>query len=136
MSAENIDVARRVVEATHLGPAHETVERAVEWCDPEVEFVSRLSTVEGGTYNGHDGIRRYFADMAEVWEEWRTWPDGLEEIRPGTVLATLVTHAVGKSGAGGELRTFAVIAIVDGKVRRIDSYPSRADALEAAGIEE
>jgi ketosteroid isomerase-like protein len=43
-------------------------ERFLELAHPEVEWLSRLTAVEGA-YKGHEGVRRYFADLAETFEE-------------------------------------------------------------------
>jgi hypothetical protein len=33
-----------------------------------------VTAVEGAAYTGPDGVRRYFADMAEAWHERRNEP--------------------------------------------------------------
>jgi hypothetical protein len=136
VSGENLEIARRIAEANHSGSPEETVERFVELVHPELEFRSVLSSVEGGTYRGPEGIRRYIADMGEAWEEWRTEVVEIEELSENTVLASFTTHAVGKGGFEGDLATFLMITIEDGKARRVISCPTREEALAAAGISE
>jgi hypothetical protein len=95
-----------------------------------------LSSIEGRTYHGPDGIRRYFADMGEAFEEWRVEVVELEELSSDTVFARFVSHAVGKSGVAGEMATFIVLTIEGGKIRRAISSGSRKESLAAAGITE
>jgi hypothetical protein len=134
MPGENLELARRLCEAARSGPPEETVERVVGLAHPRVEFVSRLSEVQGGRYVGHEGVQAYFIDMADAWEEWRASVVDLEELAPDTVLAELSTHAVAKGGFEGDLPSFLLVTIEDGKVRRVVSHASREEALETAGI--
>jgi ketosteroid isomerase-like protein len=36
--------------------------------DPEIEFESRFARAGGSTYRGHDGVRSWFADLADARE--------------------------------------------------------------------
>src|SRR4051794_7125712 len=41
-------------------------------CDPEIEYTSSFSPVEGGkTHRGHLGWSDYLADQATAWEDFR-----------------------------------------------------------------
>jgi ketosteroid isomerase-like protein len=46
-------------------------ERFLGMVHPDVEWRSRLAGVEGIAYKGHEGVRRYFADLAETFGEIR-----------------------------------------------------------------
>jgi len=37
-------------------------------CDPEIRFRSRITAVEGPAYEGHQGVRRYIANLADAFE--------------------------------------------------------------------
>lgn len=109
---------------------------ALSLTDPRMEFTSRLSEIEGRRYDGHDGARRYFAEMSEAWREWRNEAHDIAEVSPDAVLVDNVFHAVGRdSGMPVTLRSAIVIVFSEGKVVRCLSYPSRDEALRAAGIE-
>jgi ketosteroid isomerase-like protein len=135
MSQENVEIVRQAIAANRSGPQDATTDAAVALTDPKVEFVSRLTSVEG-TYRGHDGLRRYFADMADAWREWQNEAQAIEELSPDTVLADVIFRAVGKSGVAAELRSAIVWELSDGKIARVHSYGSRKEALEAAGVSE
>src|SRR5437763_14513877 len=49
-------------------------EPAIAMTDPEVEIHSVFAAAEGRVYKGHDGFRRWFADMVAVWEEFEIEP--------------------------------------------------------------
>jgi ketosteroid isomerase-like protein len=48
------------------------VEAVIEVCDPEVEWSPALAAGDGdATYRGHEGVRRYFAELAARWSAAR-----------------------------------------------------------------
>ena len=69
-------MARETGKALPIGPAFDALSRMdadalVALCDPEVRFESRITAVEDATYRGHEGIRRYIDNLAEVFEHIR-----------------------------------------------------------------
>jgi hypothetical protein len=70
MASDNVEIVRRAFVANRSGAAEETIDQAIAVADPECEMTSRLNSVEGATYRGHDGIRRYYADLADAFQEW------------------------------------------------------------------
>jgi hypothetical protein len=136
MSQQNVEIVRRAIEANRSGPPGETVEKAVALAHPDFEFVSRLSAVEGRSYRGKDGIRRYYEDLADAWQEWHIEVYEVTEIGHETVLSDSIFRGTGKSGVEAELRSGIVWMLSGGKVIGMHSYPSRKEALEAAGLEE
>jgi hypothetical protein len=61
MSEENVERSYRVAEAFN----RRDVEGFLALMDQEVEVVSRLAAMEGG-YHGHDGVRRWWANLLGV----------------------------------------------------------------------
>jgi hypothetical protein len=133
VSSESIEIVREAIAANRSGPPEETLERALAITHPEMEFLSRLSSIEGAIYRGHEGTRRYFADMADAWREWRLVLEALEELGSDQVYAQAMMHAVGQSGVAIELRSWLIVEVADEKVRRMNVYPTREEALAAAG---
>ena len=131
-----MEIVRRLVPAIRSGAADETAERLVALSDADLEFTSRIAAVEGRTYRGHDGVRAYFEDMAEAWQEWRSELEEISEVGPDTVLADIVIRATGKSGVDIETRSTVIFVLSSGRLLRVHSYPSRQEALEAAGLAE
>jgi ketosteroid isomerase-like protein len=137
MSQENVEIVRRLMELNRSGPPDQTIEVALSLVDPAVEFRSRITAVQGAEYKGHEGVRDYFADLADAFREWRNEPEEIVEVSPDAVLGDITFHGVGReSGMEVELRSAIVCVLAHGKCVRVLVYPTRAEALEAAGLSE
>jgi ketosteroid isomerase-like protein len=137
MSEKNVEIVSRLIEANRSDDFEATIRTFIALCDPDWEYTRVTAQVEPGTYRGHDDIRRYLTDMAEVWEEWRSEPEEVFEVGPDTVVATVRFHGIGKaSGAPVEVRLGFAVTLSDGTIMRARTYPSRKEALEAAGLRE
>jgi ketosteroid isomerase-like protein len=109
-------------------------ERFIEFAHPDIEFRSRLTDVEGAAYNGHEGVRRYFADLAETFDEIRMEIKEIEE-RGDWVVATLWLRGKGAaSGATVEWEVVQAARIRDGLWVETVSERNMDDALDAAGL--
>jgi ketosteroid isomerase-like protein len=107
------------------------LETVLTLADPDIEFTAVTGELAGRTdpYQGHEGLRAYFRDVAEVWEELRLTP---REFRPAGDLV-LVT---GKVSARSRVRTVSgstgwIWKVRDGKVVYGKVYASAADAIAA-----
>ncbi|MDQ3729214.1 MAG: nuclear transport factor 2 family protein [Actinomycetota bacterium] len=136
MSHENIELVRRVYNAVAAGDA----EAVLALYDPEAEFDfsrSPFGSVTSQTvYRGHEGLRCFFRERYEVWQEVE---DGYEElIDAGDHVISAVTSRGRGRGSGVEVeRThYGVWSIDAGKVVRVEWFGTRAEALEAAGLRE
>lgn len=136
MSEENVGIVRRAIEANRSGPPSETVEKAAELAHPDFDFVSRLAAVEGGSYRGIDGVRAYYEDLAAAMQQWHIELLEISAIGPGLVLTESVFRGIGRSGVEVELHSDILWTLIDGRIIRMHSYPSREEALEAAGPSE
>lgn len=59
------DLAFRAADA--LGD--DDLERFLTYMHPEVEFTSMIAEMEGETFRGHDGVRRWWATVRDAFEE-------------------------------------------------------------------
>jgi ketosteroid isomerase-like protein len=136
MSRENLEIVRQFIEAARSGDVH-AIEAFLAVSDPTIEH-TRLPAASGPeTYRGHDGARRWFTDMADLWREWRNDIEELTEVAPGTVAARLRFIAVGRdSGVPVEARLGLVCVVSEGKILRSRTYASGEEALEAVGLSE
>jgi ketosteroid isomerase-like protein len=108
---------------------------AVEFCDPEIEFLSVLA-VSGEAYIGHEGVRQYFDDVAQTWAEWRVEVHRTAAASDGRVAIIMTMHVRGKeSGAGLSEQTGHVWTLRDGKLRRNEPFREPDEALREVGIE-
>ncbi len=65
MSQENVEVAKQAVEAFR----QDNLDRFLSYIHPEVEWYPRLGELEGD-HHGHDAVRRWWADLFEVFPDW------------------------------------------------------------------
>jgi ketosteroid isomerase-like protein len=75
VSGSNIEVRRGYEAKQRLD-----IDALLGMCDPDVTFVSLVGEVEGTVYEGHEGIRRFFADLLEDWDVWEPRPRRYEEV--------------------------------------------------------
>jgi ketosteroid isomerase-like protein len=108
---------------------------ALAVCHPKIEFLSVLA-VSGRRYNGHDGIRAYFDDIASAWSEWRVEVDQIVPGPDGRVAIVMSMHVRGKeSGAILSARTDHVWTLKDGKLFRNQPFREPGEALRELGVE-
>jgi hypothetical protein len=131
MSEENVEVARRVMEAVQ----REDWDAVVAELDANVEIDDR-DIIESGQYRGHPGFFKWLDDWGGSWDSWR-----IEDIdyraREDVVVALFRMEARGR-GSGIELvRDDALVfELRSGKVARLGYHNDQAEALEAAGLSE
>jgi ketosteroid isomerase-like protein len=133
MSQENVDTARRVVDAVN----RRDVETLDSLWSEEGEFNSRLAASEGHVFRGRQGIRDYFAWLDEAFGRFEA------KSRRSSTQAR-----IGSSRCSGQVcvarqaefpstTSFAIVFTFQGElIARADSYLSPAEALEAAGLSE
>ena len=134
MSDENVEIVRRVVDATN----RRDPDAFVAALSPDVEWEDNLFGTEGArTYRGAAEVREW---LSEVWEPWATLRMEALEITPagnGRVFVEFELIARGKeSGAETHARFWTVSRIADGRIRTRQTFRDRTEALEAAGLAE
>ena len=132
-----MEVVRELYEAT----ARRDTDSVYALYDPEIEWdVSQDPTMlpmfGSAVYRGHDGLRHFFHEWFETWEEIRNEPDELIDLGD-SVVVVVTDRARGRtSGAPVERVHAAIWTVRDGKVIRVVWFPTREAALEAAGLSE
>src|ERR671917_617626 len=112
MSRENVETVRKSFDAIRRWD----VEGLLELYAEDVRFLPLTGThVETGGYIGHSGVRAYFEEIADVWEELPPYADTSRTAGPNVVL--LGGCAVRGGGSGGESDTPMawVVTVHDGK---------------------
>ena len=127
MTSANVDIIRRGLDAYNRGD----VEAVLETADPDIEFIPLRSLVVGGSYRGHEGIRRFFEDLDEEWET-RVIGDADFREREDSVLLLGEFEAKGKaSGMQVHSPVAWLFDLRAGKVVRMRAYSSQEEALRA-----
>jgi uncharacterized protein len=131
MSRENVDRVRRGFEAFSSGG----VEALLELVDPDFETTTPPElTVEPATYRGHDGLRRYFDSFYEIMEEIRFEPEEFIDAGDRVVVPVCLIARGRGTGIEAEQRLVFVWTVREGKMLRLDSYATKAEALAAVGL--
>ncbi len=120
-----------VIEAVYAAFSERDVEGVIARLHPDVEFSAVTGDHAGrpGPYRGHDGMRQYFRDVAEVWDDLRIVPGEFRQ-SGDTILVT------GRVSARSPARIVAgstgwIWRLRDGLVAYVRVYPSAAEAMAA-----
>lgn len=97
MSEEAVELVRRAYDALNRGD----IEALLRLCNPDFHLDMSERVFNPATYEGHDGIRRFYREVREVWEEFKWEPKALHGAGE-QVVALLHSHGRG-SGSGIEI---------------------------------
>lgn len=130
MSEGNLERFRRGVEAVNRGD----VEAGIDVIDPDVTW-EPLRRGVSGVYRGHDGIRRFFADSAEIYESMRIEYTDVRDLGDGRILAIGKLHVRGRaSGIEMEVASAGIATYRDGLIVQWKDFGDPAAARRAAGL--
>jgi ketosteroid isomerase-like protein len=119
------DVVRQLFERVNA----DGVEAAIDLFSADfVAVVPPSMSAEPDTYEGHDGVRRYFAGFEGLLEDVRFEPVALEE-HDGAVIALLRFSGRGAtSGLEVEQAAAVINWIEGGKITRMEAHPDLDEA--------
>ncbi len=137
MSQENVEVVRKVIEAHDRGDSV-AVFAAYH---PSIEWHVRAVTGPGSdfepVYHGHEGIRAFWRQWFAAWDtasfEYEEFLDA------GDSIVTILSQRMRGRTSGIELEWDSYAQawkIRDGKVVRVEFFPTRGEALKAVGLSE
>ena len=127
MPSQNVETVRRAHEALNTGD----VEALVALCDPNFRLDMSDRVFNPAVYEGHEGIRRFYSEVREVWESYVWQPEELMQAGP-TVVALLRSTARGRgSGVAVESETAMVWSIRAGRLVALRFYRDRNEALSS-----
>ena len=130
MSQENVEMVRAALEAFRA----RDVEAWVNCFHADAELLWPRNLLEGGSYRGHEGVRRALADSFETWEELRFDQVDIRAVGERVVLLSRNT-IVGKGQVPAvEYQGAYVAKMHEGKVVHFRPYESHREALEAVGL--
>jgi uncharacterized protein len=130
VAERNLRIAHEVLDAV----ARRDLEALIELTDPEVEWHSAFAV--GGHYEGHDGIRRYVADMKDAWDLVRLEVDHEMAVGEVVVFIGRIQYRGKGSGVQGESESGYVLTFRDGSVVRFRPFQDPQRALESIGLSE
>jgi ketosteroid isomerase-like protein len=111
------------------------IDGALEFIDPEIEWIEPTEMPGSATYHGRDGVRKSMTKFVGAWTDYSV--DHPELIEAGDRLL-VHAHMKGKgrtSGAPAELHQWQVYTFRDGKVIRAEMYLDEEEARRVVGLE-
>jgi ketosteroid isomerase-like protein len=132
MPESHVDLVRRGLDAFNRKDAV----ALVETLDPDAELVPMRSVLEGGAYQGHQGLRRFMEEMDDDWESFQLAGEEFRAVGQDRVLVLGRVVARGRaSGVDVDSPAAWLCYVRAGRVARVRFYSDPAEAIEAAGLE-
>jgi ketosteroid isomerase-like protein len=130
MSEENVEVVRAAFEQFARGDFS-------AWADlpDDFEFVTSSELPDAGTYRGEEALR-WLTAWVESFEELTVEATKIIDAGDKVVVAILQRGRPRGTQTVVEGRWWQMLTLRGGEVARIESFPERAQALEAAGLRE
>jgi ketosteroid isomerase-like protein len=131
--SDNVEILRRGYEVF----ARDGVDGLMALLDDQIEWRNPPDSPVAGVWHGHQGVRDWFAQSYELFDEMRFMPDEFKELPDGRILVLL--HAgvrARQSGVAMEVPWTHLITLRDGLITHLRIYSDRQQALEAAGLKE
>jgi ketosteroid isomerase-like protein len=132
MSQADIETLRVGYEAVSRGDW----DAASRFAHPEFELKTADRVPNPGTYQGPEVARRFFEDLLAPFEEMVVVPEEFFELGDQIAVFVLVRLRPTGSSAVVENRIGHLWTMREGKASRLEVFPRREDALEAAGLSE
>lgn len=123
-----MEIVRRAHQALNAGD----VEALTAICDPDFRLDMSDRVLNPAVYEGHDGIRAFYAEVMDIWERFTWQPTELREIN-GLIVAVLQSTGKGR-GSGLELdrRSAMLWRVERGRALSLTFYRNPEAALAAA----
>jgi ketosteroid isomerase-like protein len=128
-----VELVRRLYEAF----SERDLDAMTALTTPDVEFFPQVTATivkRAEPYRGHDGLRAYFEDAARVWRELEIIPHDFRDLGDQVLVFGRV-YGRGEGGYLSDSPTAWIWRFRDDLVCWGRVFTSRADALEAAGLE-
>jgi uncharacterized protein len=106
----------------------------LETLDPEVVFIQAEELPGAEIYRGHEGVRKWLADLTAAFDDLRAEPEELLDAGDRLVALLRLRGRGRGSGAPFEAHVAHVFEVRAGKIVRWKAYMDRATALRAAGL--
>jgi ketosteroid isomerase-like protein len=132
MSQENVEIVHHAHEALNNGD----IDALVAICDAAFRLDMSDRVLNPAVYEGHDGIRRFYGEVRDVWANYTWEPEQL--IESGEQVVALLRSSGTGRGSGVEIQrqTAMVWTVHDRRATSLRFFRDRAEALEAVGLQE
>jgi ketosteroid isomerase-like protein len=129
---QNVEIVRGFSESW----TKKDLEGVLERVHPEVEFDwSASRSPFRDVYSGREGIRRFWTDQADAFEEFTVEIEEVIECDSERVITVSKVRAKGRgSGVATEARGAMLWKVRDGAIVSGKLFQERAEAMRAAGL--
>ena len=129
MSQDGPELVRRFVDALN----RRDLKDFLAVCHPDVQLRSLASDL-GGTFRGHAGIRSYFREFTDTFDDYHFEIERIED-RGDLMVRWLRVHArAGASGVDLDWRAVVAFRLRDGRLWRVAACRSEEEALDSVGV--
>jgi ketosteroid isomerase-like protein len=131
MSQENVELAKRAYDAFE----RDDLDEFLTYVDPEVEWHSQMSEMEGSTH-GHDAVRRWWANLFAVFPDWKPSIVGVRDVGDFVVIRLRGVGSGAASGVRIDTDLWQVAEIQHGRIVWYAVFLTEEEAREAVGLRE
>ena len=131
MSQENVEILRRAIQAFDRGDDEEWI--AAWHPAAELHDFTELPDVPQ-PYRGHDGIRRWAANVRSVLSDFRMAPHAFTQVGEAVLMEVQVRGVGEQSGVPVAMMVHVLAWFRGDKIVRTRAFLDRPTALEAAGL--
>jgi ketosteroid isomerase-like protein len=131
VSEDSADTVRLWFDALKRG------DPAPEMCDPEIEISNWAESPITGPYHGHDGLKSWWEDLGDAFEELHWQPESIEPIDSDRCLT--VQRLAGRfrhTGIAMDTVWGSIVTVRDGRILSAVGYSTPRGAKRAAGLEQ
>jgi ketosteroid isomerase-like protein len=125
---------REIAERGYAAWNNDDLDGLLDFCHPEVEYyTSGVFPGLQSVYYGPEGIKQWWADFHEPWQEIKVIPQRIAETDKG-VAVLILFKGTGRQGIEAEMEFINTIEVRDGLAFRFDSQPPTEKALRELGL--
>ena len=129
-----MSVDAEIVRRAHAALNSGDLDALLELCDPGFRLDMSDRVMNPAVYDGHEGIRRFYDEVHEVWQAY-TW-EPRRILESGDRLVAQL-HSTGRGrGSGVEIvrETAMVWTVGAGRATSVRFYRDPGEALRASGL--
>ena len=130
MSQENVEVATQAIEAFNV----RDIDAFAALTTPDFAWSPSMVAIEGETFQGREGIDRYFRSLDNGWERFHISRDRFLGEEDLVVMLGRLDGRGMNSGVPVDAALGMVFEFRGGLIARIRGFLDHAEALRAAGL--